>query len=175
MARFTVAFADRGMAETIAGILSENGFDVFHVCTGTGEVLRAFNQCEDGILVSGYKLKDGTAEQLAENLNDAAEILVLAKRSQLELLENRRIFRLALPLKKEALLSSADLLVQLHYQKLPHRDPVRNEVIREAKEYLMKQRNMTESQAHQFIQKMSMRSGLRMEQIARQILDSAEG
>ena len=174
MAKITVAFADKGYAETIAGILSENGYDVFRICTSISEVMRAFGICEDGILVCGFRLKDGTAEQAAEDLGEMTEILMLARHDQCEYPENKRIFRLTLPIRKEVLLSSVDLLSQLHYQKLPHRGRKENETVRKAKKYLMEYRGMTEKEAHQFIQKTSMNRGLRMEQVALQILGGTE-
>ena len=171
MAKFTVAFADTAQAERISQILRENGYDVFRVCTNGSEVIRAFSTCEDGIVICGTRLTDYTAGQLAETLGDNVEMLVLGRPEQLSMIDNRNIFKLSLPLRKEALLSTADILSQLHYQKLPHRTQTQDETVTRAKQLLMQKHGMSEKQAHQFIQKTSMRNGMKMEQTARHILE----
>lgn len=173
MAKITIAFAERKFADAVAEILSGNGFELFRICTSADEVIRAFHTCEDGILVTGYRLKDRTAKELLEDLGDTAEVLILGTHEQLERINAAEAFKLQLPLKKEALLSAVEILAQLHYRNMPHRSEEDSKVVEQAKEVLMK-RGMSEHEAHKFLQKTSMRFGLRMEQTAKRILEEQQ-
>ncbi len=170
MTKITVAFADKKLAEAIASILSPQGYEVFRICTSAAEVLRAFSVCEDGLLITGFRLSDKTVESLLNDLNEKIQILVLDKSEMLELIESRRIFRLQLPIRKEALLSSVEILVQLHYQKLPHRTGSQADAVAKAKEILMNRYDMSEEQAHRFLQKTSMQQGIKMSAAAEYII-----
>lgn len=170
MARITVAFADKKQAEAIASILSPQGYEVFRICTSAAEVLRAFSLCEDGLLISCFRLSDRTIESLSGDLNERIQILVLDKSEMLDLIESRRIFRLPIPIRKEALLSSVEILLQVHYQNLPHRTGRQADAVARAKEILMNRYDMSEAQAHKFLQKTSMQRGMKMSAAAEYII-----
>ncbi len=174
MAKITVCFSRIATAEQIAGILKDCGYEIARVCTSGDEVIRTYNTFQDGILVSGYRLKDRLLESFADDLNENIEILCLAKPEQLNQITSKRIFRLPLPSSRSGIQAAAELLIQLHYQKLPRREPKTSEVITEAKEYLSKTKGYTESEAHRYLQKESMRFGVRMELVAKTILENRD-
>ena len=51
MAKIIVAFPDRELNRKIAEALETSGYEVFRTCMTGNEVMRAFNQCQDGIQI----------------------------------------------------------------------------------------------------------------------------
>ena len=174
MTKITVSFSRIDDAEQVAGMLKENGYEIARICTSGAEVIRTYNTLQDGILVSGYRLKDRLLDSFAGDLNENIEILCLAKPEHLNRISVKKIFRLPLPSSRAAILAAIELLVQLHYQKRPHRETASDEIIEKAKEILIEEKGFTESEAHRFMQKESMRLGVKMTHVAQRILDRRE-
>ena len=97
MARIIVAFPDREAARKISAALEGAGYQIFRVCGTGNEVMRTFNQVQDGILVCAPRFPDRTADDLAEDLDGHVLILVIGRPEQLQLVEHPSIFRLRLP------------------------------------------------------------------------------
>ena len=172
MAKIVVAFRDSQAGEQIAGMLRESGYEVMRICSSGNEVKRLFRTFQDGILISGYRFPDGTVDQIADDLSDHIQILCIAKPEYLARISSSRVFRLSPPVKRSVLAAWCDMLVQLHYQTLPHRDDSDKDLITQAKQKLMKEHGMSEYEAHHHLQHLSMRLGLRMVQVAEQILQN---
>ncbi|MBQ6487612.1 MAG: ANTAR domain-containing protein [Solobacterium sp.] len=170
MAKFVVAFRDRDTAEKIASLLRDSGYEVIKVCTDGDDVKRTFHRIHDGILISGYRLKDRLLPRVAEDLDDHAEVLALVRADDTDLSGTSGIFVQKLPVSRSELAQWADMLSQLHDHKMPRRDKESQETVSLAKQKLMEERGMTEREAHRYLQRTSMRLGLRMEQTADRIL-----
>ena len=166
MAKFVVAFRDRDTAAKIASLLIESGYDVIRVCTLGDEVKRIFKSGQDGILISGYRLKDRFIDQVIEDIDGNVEILCLAKTENIAKIESNRIFRMQFPITRTKLDAWADMMSQLHYQKIPQRSTDEKIQIQHAKRQLMEEKNMSEPEAHRFLQNLSMKTGLRMAKVA---------
>lgn len=171
MAKFVVAFRDRVTAESVASLLRECGYEVIRVCTSGDEIKRAFRMIQDGILICGPRFKDRTLDQILEDLNEHVEVLCISKPEPGASAISSQVFHLTLPVKKTVLATWADMLIQLHYQKLPHRENSDRERIDEAKQKVMKELNLTEAEAHRYLQQQSMKLGIRMLQVADIILN----
>lgn len=170
MAKFVVAFRDRDTAERIASLLREGGYEVIRICTDGDDVKRTFHKIHDGILVSGYRLKDRYLDQIAEDLDERAEVLALMRADQSVYTDSARLFLQKLPVTRSELMMWADMLTQLHDQKMPRRSGGSRDLIEEAKQQVMAEKNMSENEAHRYLQRISMKLGLRMEQVAERIL-----
>ena len=171
MAKIIVAFADPKKCEQIASVLDGCGLQVFRKCATGNEVMRAFDACHDGILVCGTRFPDRTVDELAYDLGDQVLMLVLGKPDQLERCEHNALFRLPVPFTRGELSSAVNMLVQLHYMRMPRRSPEEKKLIEEAKALLIEGSGYTEQQAHQALQRMSMRLGIKMTESARRILN----
>ena len=171
MAKIIVAFADPRKCEQIASVLEASGLRVFRSCATGSEVMRAFDACHDGILVCGTRFPDRTADELAYDLGEQVLMLALGKPDQLEMCEHRSLFKLAAPFSRGELTSAVNMLVQLHYMRMPRRSPEEKKLIDSAKALLMSSGGYTEQQAHQALQRMSMRLGIKMTESARRILN----
>ncbi len=170
MAKIVVAFRDRVTAESVASLLRESGYEVIRVCTAGDEIKRTFSQIQDGILICGARFKDRTLDQIVHDLNEHVEILCISKQEAAADIRSARVFHLQPPVRRSILAAWADMLIQLHYQKLPHRETTDRQVIDSAKQKLMQEMHFSEAEAHRYLQKFSMRNGIRMTQAAEQIL-----
>ncbi|MBR4456426.1 MAG: ANTAR domain-containing protein [Solobacterium sp.] len=170
MAKIVVAFRDRTAAESVSSLLRESGYEVLRICTSGNEVKRAFGLIQDGILISGWRLKDRNLDQVLEDLGEHVEVLCISKTEQFASVRKANVFHISPPVRKSVLAAWADMLIQLHYQKLPHRDEVGREVISEAKRKVMQELKISEQEAHRYLQNLSMRLGIRMEQVAERVL-----
>lgn len=172
MAKIIVAFNDRERREQITALLESAGLSVLRACSTGAEVMRTFSSCQDGILVCGFRFPDRTLNDICEDLGDRALILAVGKPEVLANCENQGIFKLPSPVNRGALIGAVNMLVQLHYMKRPKRNADEKQLINEAKLRLMESYGITEAEAHQMLQKMSMRSGIRMTESAKSILAS---
>ena len=163
-----VAFSRPETAQRFAGALEAEGLSVLRVCTAGAQALRALEPCEDAVLVCGARLPDRTADELARDLDGRAAVLVAARPEWLALCEEPSLRRLALPA------SGAQLAAAVRAAVRPERPAPRTadeaRLIGEAKRALMA-RGMTEAEAHRFLQRESMRLGVRMAVCAQLTLD----
>ena len=129
-------------------------------------------------VVCGYKLGDQTAELLFDDLSLSCAMLVLASQNLLELMQNDDIFRLPTPVSRGDLAASVRMLLQigrrLERYVRPRRSREEQSLIDQAKRLLMDRNDMTEEQAHRYLQKKSMDSGAKLVQTAQLVLDSTE-
>jgi AmiR/NasT family two-component response regulator len=175
MAKIVVAFRDKQVTRQISETLEAAGYEVFRTCSTGNEVMRAFGICQDGLLICGARFQDRTADALAWDLGKRAVILVIGRADQAEACEHPDIYFLKTPFYKHELTATVNVMLQMHYKRLPHRSVSERDLIDRAKEILMRRCGMTEKEAHQFLQKESMRRGVKMLDSAQKILESETG
>ena len=146
-------------------------------------IIVAFSKPEDGksikgILVrSGYRFEDMMYDELRQCLSFNFEMLVLASPARWSGIQMSGVVCLPMPLKVHDLLSTLDMMLQAQQRirrKLRSRPRERSkeeqDLINEAKALLMDRNNMTESEAHRYIQKCSMDSGTNLVETAQMII-----
>lgn len=170
MAKIIVAFSQKAVTRQAASVLETAGFPVFRTCATGNEVMRAFNLCQDGILVCGTHFADRTVNDLAYDMGERALILAVGHADRLEVCDHPDIFTLCAPFSKGELTSAVSMLVQLHYKRMPHRPEEEKEIIERAKRKLMEERGLTEAEAHRLLQQESMRRGVKMAHGALELL-----
>lgn len=163
-----VAFSRPETAQRFAGALEAEGLSVLRVCTAGAQALRALEPCEDAVLVCGARLPDRTADELARDLDGRAAVLVAARPEWLALCEEPSLHQLALPASGTQL--AAAVRAAVRPERPASRTADEGRLIDEAKRALMA-RGMTEAEAHRFLQRESMRLGVRMAVCARMALD----
>ena len=174
MVKIIVAFTDATRCAQYAAVLEESGLEVYRRCSSGGEALRALNQCQDGVIVCGARLKDFTADELAYDAEGRAQVLVAAKAEQLSLCEHPSIFRLPAPFSRGELVSAVNMLLQLHKMRLPQRGADEKKLIEEAKRRLMTLYGVDEPEAHRLLQRASMNAGVKLAQSARKVLEGVD-
>lgn len=169
-----VAFESERSCERIRDILESSGTAACILCRSAAEVKRTVSKQRVSTVICGFKLPDEPAEALFEDLPPTCSMLIVAVQGMLDLCQNDDIFRLASPVRRGDLVASVRLLLQMGHRLekfvRPQRSQEEEELIQSAKELLMDRNSMTEEQAHRFLQKKSMDSGVKMAQTARLVL-----
>jgi response regulator NasT len=172
-----VAFARIDDAKSIKNILVKNGMSVAAVCTSGAQALGYTDEFHDGIVICGYKMADMICVELNESLPKGFEMIVMASQRALNEVSGTGIIGLSMPLKVHELINTVGMMSQgimRRRKKLREKPRVRNEeeatIILHAKGLLMERNNMTEDEAHRYIQKHSMDNGTNMVETAQMVL-----
>lgn len=177
MTNIIVAFAKIEEAKSIKNILVKNGFSVTAVCTSGAQALSYADEFHDGIIICGYRLVDMICVELQQNLPAGFEMLLMASQRCLVEVEGTSVIGLAMPLKVHELISTVGMMSQgIVRRKKKQREQPRQrnkeeaETIAKAKELLMSRNNMTEEEAHRYLQKHSMDNSTNMVETAQMVL-----
>lgn len=164
-------------AKGIRGLLAKNGFDVTAVCTAGSQVLSKADELNDGIVICGYKLADMLYSELHDCLPRGFEMLLMASQGVINDCYLNDIVKLAMPVKVHELIDTVAMMAEAimrrrrkEKRKPKERNPKEEALIKKAKELLMNRNNMTEEEAHRYIQKCSMDSGTNMVETAQMVL-----
>jgi response regulator NasT len=171
-----LAFPGEKNAAKCRQLLAASGYEVLAACSSCDQVLRRIAQLESGIIISGFRLPDGTVETLYESLPPGFSILLVASTAEQEIVQNRHIFRLPVPITRDGMVAAINLLGQFgRLNPRPRKkDEAEQQLITKAKEHLMQSMGVEEEQAHRLLQKRSMETGKRVGDIARAILSDYE-
>ena len=174
MIRIVNALEKGKLAQAVTQALQSRGIPVRYQLSSGAEVIRAIKEMGGGVVIAPFKLRDMTACDLADALDDTALILVLAKGSALSLLDNDNLFKLPLPLRTSELVGAIGMLLQMDAMRAARTIPLRSKdaqtIIAQAKEALMTKQKLTEPEAHRLLQTYSMQHSIRMEEAAQAIL-----
>lgn len=177
MTRVIVAFPKLENGKSIKSILVRNGFQVVSVCTSAAQVIQEANDLQDGIVVCAYRLPDMIYRDLKECLPAGFEMIIIASRAQWEENGDERVVSLSLPLKVHELTSTMEMVsysVERRRRKRKaaprRRSREEQDLINRAKEILMDRNNMSEEDAHRYLQKTSMDNGTSFTETAQMIL-----
>ncbi len=174
MDKIVVAFENEKNRNRICDILEASGIPVKVSCRSGAEAIRAIRKMSGGIVISGFKLTEMTAADLAYDLNGIAMVLAIASPQLLEQCVSDNLFKLPTPFSRGDLVSSVRMLLQMqekHYRAAPPRRSEKDTAdINKAKEILMSKNGMTEEEAHRFIQRRSMDTGRKAAETARLII-----
>lgn len=177
MANIIVAFAKPEEGKSIRGILMRNGMQVTAVCTSCAQVLSSLEELSNGIIITGYRLQDGVYQSILENMPDSFHILLLAYPAKLPGRQPEHVVFLPMPLSVHDLIHTVNMMQQTmsRMRKKQRLQPVERtgedrELIEKAKRLLMERNQMTESEAHRYLQKSSMDSGTNLVETAQMVI-----
>ena len=176
MTSIIVAFPVSDDADRIKRLLKKNGFDNVLACTNAAQIINLINDIDHGIVICGYKLKDMIYSDLYNYLPQGVYMLLLASEDKISQCMIENITTVSFPLKIYDLINAVnDIIIKQRKEiKATSKPKERNEkqklLINKAKELLMKNQNMTEEQAHRYIQKISMDSGNSMVETAEMVI-----
>ena len=169
MTNIIVAFAKIEDAKSIKNILVKNGFGVTAVCTSGAQALSYADEFHDGIIICGYRLADMICSELQQNVPGGFEILLMAPQRLLSEVEGGNMIGLGMPLKVHELISTVGMMSQnlvRRKKKLREKPRQRNE----EEAATMGRNNMTEEEAHRYLQKHSMDNSTSMVETAQMVL-----
>lgn len=171
MDKVILAFEGGRTAEHIRDIIEGSGLAGCTLCRSAAEVKRLVQKQHYAAVICGYKLPDQTAEAMTEDLPISCAVLVIAVQTMLDMIGSDNIFKLAAPATRSDLLASVRMLVRTERGGKIQRSDEEWAVVERAKHILIERNGMSEEQAHRFLQKKSMDSGVKLVQTAQMILD----
>ena len=168
MSSIIVVFPKKEIATNIRNMLVRNGFDVIGVGVTGAQAVQLADNLDDGIVVCGYKMTDMLYNELRDYLPSTIEMLLIASP---EKCSDR------MPFKVFDLMNTIEMMAQSigrrrkkRRAELKNRNPEQQALVKEAKSLLMERNNMTEEEAHRYLQKCSMESGVNMVETAQMVL-----
>ncbi len=181
-----VAFSNPLLANWATAILSRNGYSVEYACKTAGDVARVADFCTSLVVVSGFQFPDMTAEGLMGILDGRLAMVTVLLPHQRDLVERSDLITVPYPVATLDLLQAVQLVERNAAQNAatrgaapsgktrPHDRPAEEKLqILKAKEIMMDRFQMTESQAHRFLQKSSMDRGLKLIDAARMVIENS--
>jgi two-component system, response regulator PdtaR len=172
-----VAFPKIEDAMNIKKALIRSGYEVNAICTTGAQVISITNDLDCGIVLCGYRFLDMYYSELNNYLPNGFEMLLVASATKLEECTNNNIVCLSMPIKMHDLLNTLQMMFHNYSKrkkkekdKIKYRSEEDKETIAKAKQVLMERNNMSEDEAHRYIQKNSMDSGTNMVEMAEMIL-----
>ena len=181
MMNIIVVFPKIENAKHIKNILVKGGFPVEAVCTTGARALQYANEFGDGVIICAGRLADMTYQELYQDLPEHFQLLLLASPRVLEHKTAEDMICLTMPLKVHELLHTVEMMAYTVEQRRKKRRAMprqrsreEQETINRAKALLMERNNLTEEEAHRYIQKNSMDSGTGLTETAQMILSIME-
>ena len=164
-------------AKTIKSVLVRNGFQVTGICTTGAQAIQQTNGLAEGLIISGYKLKDMLYSELQECMPSGFEHLLLASQKVITEDFEKNMVCLSLPLRINDLINTVSMMTEgIERRKRKKQEIIRersaqeNVLIAEAKKVLMIRNHMTEEEAHKYLQKSSMDTGVGLSETAQMVL-----
>lgn len=177
MTSVIVAFPKQETAKNIKKILMQNGHIVSAVCTTGSQALQSANELGGGIIVCGYRFIDMMYTELHEYLPSQFEMLLVASPVNCGERDIENLVCLSTPLRVNELLQTVEMMeytITRRRKKSKNKPKERSEeevaLINEAKTLLMERNNLTEEEAHRYMQKRSMDNGTGLTETAQMIL-----
>lgn len=177
MFRIIVGFPKLEDATNIKNVLVRYGYEVSEPCSLGSQVISLANNLDGGIVVCGYRFTDMHYSELNDYLPRGFEMLLVATPQKLEYCQDNNIVCLPMPVKTQDLLHTLQMMMYRYHQKKKKekekpkiRSLEEQSVIRKAKLVLMERNNMTEAEAHRYLQKCSMDSQTSLVEVSLMVL-----
>jgi hypothetical protein len=189
MKNIILAFTDESVTQKLRTILASSGMTPTNTASSISQILVISKTIKGpGIVVCQAKLSDGSFKTLSDKISPDYQMVVLVHGRPEIPVGNNNITTLTLPLKKQDLIDTIKLfipreeksfivtepIVPKQKDKQPEkkkRTPEEIKLIEDAKALLMSRNNLTEEQAHRFLQKKSMDNGTKLTDTAMVILE----
>ncbi len=180
MVNIIVVFSNQKDAVNIRNLLVRHGHSVVAVCTNGAAVNQALDQMEgsDGIVVSGFRYPDMTYSELLGNLPDTYQMVVMASPGNLGHIDEDHVVKIPMPVKAYDLFNTLQAIETVilrrrrkRREKPKERTPEEKALLERAKRVLIREKNMTEREAHRYMQKCSMDNGTNLIETAQMVID----
>lgn len=159
-------------------VLNRNGYDDILACNNASQVIAAANESDGGVVLCGYRLTDMHYSELYGYLPRDFRMLLVASPAKLQECSIGNIMCLSMPIHSHELISTLETMLmelsRLRRRSLKPQPKKRTQkeqkIIEDAKALLMERNNLSEEEAHKYIQKLSMDSGNNLVETAEMIL-----
>lgn len=167
-----IAYPIRSTALQLKSLFEEEGLYVSHICSTGASVLNIATELRGGVIVCTSVLADMTSALIAENLPPNFDVVAITKGGR-EIYSSNYI-TLPLPINRIELVEIVSTLASSD-TSFTKRANGEDEYISNAKSILMSVRGISEMQAHKYLQEESMRSGKKLVDIAKEVIDNMIG
>ena len=164
MVNIIVVFRKLDDAKKIRSILQRHGFTVTACCSTGLQAIGLFDDLRNGIVICGYQMTDMLYTEIRENLPEDFQMLLMARENLLPQLVDNDLVCLPMPARAGDLVQTVAMMqnaVEIRIKKRKSRP----------KALLMARNNMTEPEAHRYIQKTAMDTGTSLVETAQMVLD----
>lgn len=166
-----IAYPIKETAMQLRNVLESDGIHVSYVCATGASVLGIAADMRGGVIVCASILRDMGAGILADRLPSGFDVVALCKSGSENYMGN--LISLPLPLDRSEFLRTVEVLLTSE-TSLTNRDRDDYDCISNAKAILMSTDNMSEMQAHKYLQRESMRRGKKINELAKEIISNFE-
>ncbi len=162
-------------AKKIRGILIRYGYPVVKACDTGARVLSTVSELDAGIIICGYHLKDMYYRDVAENLPECFELLLLGSQRVVSEAPSS-ILTVGMPMKSGDLINTVEMMASQMERRYRRNRKSRLRTLEDrgdidrAKKLLMERNHLSEEEAYRYIQKNSMDSQTNMVETAQMIL-----
>lgn len=176
MTNVIVAFSRAEDAKNIKNVLMRNGFQAVTVCTLGAQAIQCMDGLGSGILICGWRFQDLVFQELHACLPAGFEMILVASPARCSGDVPDGMIFLPMPLKAQDLVDTLHLMTRSQMRKNPRghlpkkRSDEQRQMIAKAKTLLMERSQMSEEEAHRYIQKCSMDSGRDMVETALMVI-----
>ncbi len=178
MVGIVVVFPKKENAVGVRNLLARGGINVTGICTTGSHAIQLLDMYDEGLIICGYRLSDMHYLKLREDLPKQYGMLLVASRDKWADRIPDGVQAVSMPVKAYELLNTVeDILREMSRRRKKRqrerkvRDSGQRELIDQAKLLLMEKKNLSEEEAHRYIQKHSMNSGTNMVETAQMILE----
>ncbi len=171
------AFSNEKVLRIVEKMLAGENMRLSYSCGSASELKKNINYYQSGIIICGYNLKDSSIVQFIDDIPEEFSVVLIGNKAQAEMCGNERVFKLIVPLKKDDLICSVYMLFNMQEGRacsrgVSLRTSEEDAVIQRAKEILIDRYNLTEKEAHRYLQKKSMATGRKIADVAKIIFDN---
>ncbi|ETO95119.1 ANTAR domain protein [Lachnoanaerobaculum sp. MSX33] len=165
MSDIIIAFPNPSDSKVLRSILIKNGYSIVGVVASGAQAINLSDDIDYGIVVCAYQLNDMQYMEIKENMNETCELLLVCSPGKLDENPDEDINFLPMPFKVIELVKKvSEISDKLYYErkrkkKQEERGSKNFMAIQKAKELLIKYKNMTEPEAHKYLQISSMKNG----------------
>lgn len=167
MKNIIIAYPIKKTAIQIKSVLNKNGYHVSHICATGASVLSLASELRGGVVICASILRDMSADTLGERLPAGFDVIALSKGGKADYIGN--MINLPLPLNVTDFINTVAVLVSSQ-SSFTQRSEAESNYISYAKTILINVNEMTEMQAHKYLQNESMKKGKKIVDIAKEII-----
>ena len=175
MSYIVIAMAKNGDAIRLKDIIQSGRIlEEVIICQDGSDVLRVAREQDVNLVICTSRLSDMRYEELASYLKSTEKMLLLTREPTMITMSDN-IRTLQIPFKSSDFLATIKSLIPTRYYERAKGSKKRSledqMLIDSAKQLIMEHERLSEPEAHRYMQKISMDTGLDLVQIARQLLN----
>ncbi|MFI3230660.1 MAG: ANTAR domain-containing protein [bacterium] len=167
MSNIIIAFSKDKACDVISGILKQNGIIFTHTVKTSSALRQACTQLENAIVICNNRFMDENIFNIIQDFHENFTFVVIGDYSQIDALDDDKCYKVSVPIQKEEFLSIIDLAIYKHSEKVKD---INKKNLNKAKDILINKLNMSEENAHKYIQQKSMNTGKNIHQICKLII-----